>query len=304
MNPLPNKTAIVSIVIAGLSVILAGQPEQPPISRTEWKSWDRQKILNNSFFHPSHITSNPYGDIILLDSETFTIAVISSGGTLRTTGGWGVESERFSYPTDIAVSTGQDIYLCDQASDRILRFDRKLNFISDVDLTELRPTKVEFPSRIAINRLGEMVISEAEQWELYQLSSDSRFISRFGGLSYGEERFGEIADVAVNSRNEIAVLDLGNEQLTILSRAGSILKTAPLPDEEIVAVESWHSGWLIISSNGKLFYWSPDSREFSLVLSIQGEITEIATITDFTIINDRIFAVNRSVVTCRLIIHE
>ena len=304
MKRLPNKKVIQSLIIVGLSVSLAGQSDQLAISRTEWKNWNQQEILQNAEIHPSHVAANTFGDLIVLDMESFTVATLSSEGMLRLTGGWGVEAERFSYPTDIAVSFGRDIFLCDQATDRILRFDGKLNFISDVDLSEMQPTRVELPSRIAINRLGEIIISAAEQWELYQLSSDSRFISRFGGRSYGEERFGEIVDIAVNSRSEIAVLDRGNKQMTILSRAGSILLTAPLPDEEIVGVESWRSGWLVINSNGKLFYLSSGSRAFSYVLSVQDKMTQIAPITDFTIVDDEIFAANGSIISCRLIIHE
>jgi len=304
LTRLPDKSVIVVLLIAGLSAVLSGQSEHLQISRTEWNSWERQEILQEADLHPSGIAANSFSDVVLLDKESYTLAVVDSDGSLRLTGGWGVEEERFTYSTDVAISAGLDIFLCDQASDRILRFDRKLNFITDIDLSKMQPTIVELPSRIAVNRLGEIIISAAEEWELYQLSSDTRFVSHFGGVSYGEERFGEISDLAVNSQSEIAVLDRGNERLTILNRSGSILLTAPLPEKDIVGVKSWRDGWLVISSEGSLLYLSPRFGEFTLLTAIRDDLTEIAPITDFSVIDDRVLAVNGSVLSCRIKIHE
>ncbi len=95
MKRLPNKKVIQSLIIVGLSVSLAGQSEQLAISRTEWKNWNQQEILQNAEIHPSHVAANTFGDLIVLDMESFTVATLSSEGMLRLTGGWGVEAERF-----------------------------------------------------------------------------------------------------------------------------------------------------------------------------------------------------------------
>lgn len=304
MNPLPDRTVIIIFFIAGLSSISAIPPDDLRISKTPWKIWEQEERIEELQLNPSHIAVNSFGDVILLDNDSYNLVVVTAQGEIYLSGGWGLEEERFSYPTDLTISSGLDVFLCDQASDRILRYDRKLNFITDIDLSTLQPTTVELPLHIAVNGLGEMIVSVTEAWELYLLNADKKHITRFGGITYGEDRFGEIADIAVNDRLTIAVVDRGNNLLSLLSRFGTVLQTIPLPEENIIGVESWQEGWLIASMKGSLYYLPHGERDFSLIETSLIHIIDLDPLTDFRIIDNQVLAVNGSVVTCRLIIHE
>jgi len=227
----------------------------------------------------------------LLDDENYWLVFIPDDGNQpRIAGGWGDTGELFSLPTDIEAFQ-LDVLICDNVTHRILRFDRKLNFIADMALSTSRANPIEYPNKIARNDLGEIVVASSGDYEISLISKDRLSITKIGDATYGEDRFQEIEDIAIGFNNEIGLIDSGAEEFIILSRAGQVKNKIPLPDEEIGIVHRWRDRWLVLSTGGNIYDIIPRNGMFRDVLDLSPSDRELFVV-DCTTIEDTIFIID------------
>ena len=281
-----------SVKIFCLFLILGTQFLNSQIIKTEWIEWEIPQSILEKGISPRFITSNQFHDLYLLDDQNYWLVLIPGDGTQpRIAGGWGDSGELFSLPTDIIASPGLDVFVCDNATHRILRFDRKLNFIADIVLSTKTSNRIEYPYRIARNDLGEIIVASSEEWEINLISNDRLSITRMGDATYGEDRFFEIEDIGVGLNNEIGLIDLGTNTFIVLTRVGQVKDKIPLPDSSFGLVHWWLDRWIIVGRRGDIYVISPTQGIFKEILD-QFPLKEEFFITDCTIIDDVIYIVD------------
>lgn len=248
--------------------------------------------LQERAVRPHYIASNQFGDIYILDDENYWLALIPGDGSeTRIAGGWGDHDDLFSAPTDVVASPGLDVFVCDNATHRILRFDRKLNFVTDMQLSELSSGSVEYPFRIARNWLGEILVTSSLTWELSLLSGKGRTVTTVGDATYGGDRFSRIEDVAVGKENEVGVVDGGANTFILISREGRFVRRVALPEGRFVALNRWDDAWLAMTAHGGLHLLSDSENRFKKV-SGKIHLGEEIIIADCTTVEDVVYAVD------------
>ena len=257
--------------------------------------WTQELIWNQAEdqISPSQITVNMFGDIYILDDHNYSIHYFPKNGSeSNVSGGWGEEGETFIFATDLAVSGGNDVYICDYGSSRIIRFDRKLNYISDFRTDNLDIDPIFFPIKIAINPLGEIVVVSSQRWDVSLISTMGTVLFTTGNIPFADSRFKKISDCSVNPATQIGVIDGGLGQFIILSRNGQINYRISLPDDQNYFIHWWRNSWLILSQTGILWVVKPEFVEFSEILSANrsGQTYEFI---DFSIHENSIYSIDQ-----------
>lgn len=282
-----------SVRVLCLFFLFAGvQPVNSQIITAEWRIWKLPSSVERKNIRPRYIASNQFGDIYLLDQENYLLILIpGDGGEPKIAGGWGDSGDLFSLPSDVVAAPGLDVLVCDNATHRILRFDRKLNFVADIALSTFNPEPSEYPYRIARNHLGEIIVVSSVDGSIRLFSNDRHSITRIGDASYGSDRFAEIEDISVGDNGELGLVDLGSKTFLILSRAGKIRRRVPLPRGEFGVVQRWRNRWLVVSRRGNLYVYSDEERSMVEILQAVPFKTELF-VTDCTVLKDSVFLVD------------
>ncbi|MBC8175740.1 MAG: hypothetical protein H8E82_08855 [Candidatus Marinimicrobia bacterium] len=259
---------------------------------TPWMEYPLPEKLSSKGIIPKILTVNQFGDIYLLDDENYWLVWISKEKpTVRVAGGWGTENEMFNLPTDLHTSTGLDIYLCDNTTHRLLRFDKKLNFIAEMEVSNLSPIPIRYPYQIASNFLGELLIVSSETWEISLLSVDGQFVTPFGDVSYGRNRFNEIEDIAVNPRNDVGIVDIGSGLFYELTRSGLISQNIPLPDSRKFLVQWCDLGWLLMDAVGILYFLNEKENSFVEIPQLSSDVKTL-NVLDFDVVGDILYIID------------
>lgn len=233
------------------------------VIRTPWREWAFPESVRDPAISPSHLAANRFGDIYAVDRDNNRLVVLPGDGSPpRTAGGWGDQGDRFSSATDIISSPALDVLVCDNATHRILIFDRKLNFVRERNLFNLVPHPIEYPYKIALNDMGEFIVVSSGIWEVNLVSASGRAMVVVGDVTYGHGRLGEVSDLRLGNNGEIGLVDMSSGVLLILTGTGELKRRIPLPRPDVRLVEWWRDRWLVLGPSGHLYELSPSTGGF------------------------------------------
>ena len=257
-----------------LDTVLGAQP-----AVTEWR---QIQISSAAEFTATRIAVSRFGDVYLLDADRSLLARLSHDGRhIRTVGGWGESGELFTAGTDLTASHGLDILLLDSDTHRLIRFDRQLNFLNEIDLHNSEYGS-EFPDAVARNRAGGVVVASDSDDRVTLINLGGDVLSVMGDDKYGEDRFGHVTAVAVNDRNEIGVIDEGR-LLVVMNRSGRLLWRRQLETQSSF-IEGVGESWLIGSSSGGFTLVDRDSQ------TAVAEVQPLPiTVADMAVDGERVF---------------
>jgi hypothetical protein len=130
------------------------------------------------------------------------------GSVVKDCGGYGWDEGLFDNPVDV-FATPLNVYVCDKNNNRIERFDKDLNFISQLS-TRNRDNKSErfgYPASCATSNMGDLFILDTENKRILKFDLFGNFIMNFGGFDAGIYALSNPKKFAVSPSNFIFVLD-------------------------------------------------------------------------------------------------
>tara|TARA_B100000029_G_scaffold474634_1_gene517173 strand:+ start:4162 stop:4998 length:837 start_codon:yes stop_codon:yes gene_type:complete len=256
----------------------------------DWKIINVNNTNNQKIFTPSKIAIGVFSDIYLMDSEQSLLTRLLPNGTyFRTVGGWGENGELFNSGSDITASYGLDVFLIDSDSHRLLRFDRKLNYITEMDLFSL-DHPIEFPISIEKYPSGEILISSESDAEVKLLAFNGEVISTIGDEKYGSDRFTYVTAIAINDENNIGIID-NNERFLVFNKSGRIIWQREIKGggDFLGTIDS---DWIISRKNGDFLIIERFSQKL-----IDQKIPFSKNISDIAIKDNRIYVIEEDVGT-------
>jgi DNA-binding beta-propeller fold protein YncE len=164
-------------------------------------------FLNASSFY---ITAN--GLIYVTDSDKDEIVMLDTlGNEIKSFGGYGWSDNSFDDPADIFADP-LSIYVADKNNHAIKRFDKNLNFISSLYKRESENSEEQFgyPKSCATSNQGDLYFIDSENNRLMKFDIFGNFISSFGGIDAGKYQLNKPKQLAINSSNNIFVIDENN----------------------------------------------------------------------------------------------
>src|SRR3989304_4838241 len=155
---------------------------------------------------------NSAGFLFITDSGNDKLYKYDTLGTyVIETGGYGWKEAAFDNPIDV-FATPLNIYVADKNNHRIERFDKDLNFISQLSTreSENRDEQFGYPLGCATSTQGDLFILDSENKRVLKFDLFGNFIQNFGGIDAGSFSLNNPAHLAVSASDKIFVIDRSN----------------------------------------------------------------------------------------------
>lgn len=161
------------------------------------------------FEQASSFDINASGFIFMTDKFSNEIIKLdTTGKQFVTIGGYGWDAASFDLPIDI-FSNALSVYVCDYNNHRVQRFDKDLNFISQLNTRESENPDERFgyPVSCVTSNLGDLFILDSENRRVLKFDLFGNFVQQFGGFDAGNFALNDPKKLAVSPDNKIFILD-------------------------------------------------------------------------------------------------
>ncbi len=161
------------------------------------------------FKNASSFYINSTGFIFASDAGNDEIYKIdTSGNVIKDAGGYGWNQGNFDYPSGI-FATSLNVYVCDKNNHRIERFDKYLNFVSQLSTqnSDNSGERFGYPLCCATSQQGDLYILDSENNRIIKFDLFGNYISNFGGYDAGAYMLSEPVKFAISDKNNLYVID-------------------------------------------------------------------------------------------------
>lgn len=151
----------------------------------------------------------PNGYIYVTDKENDEVIQLDTlGNVLKDVGGFGWNQSQFDEPSDVFADP-LSVYVTDKNNHRIQRFDRNLNFISQLYTRENDNPDERFgyPLSCAVSNQGDLYVLDSENKRILKFDLFGNFKLQFGGIDAGKFALRNPASMSISSDGIIYVAD-------------------------------------------------------------------------------------------------
>lgn len=196
-------------------------------------------ISSNGFIY---ITDKGKDEVIQLDTL---------GNPLKDVGGFGWNQSQFDEPVDVFADP-LSVYVTDKNNHRIQRFDRKLNFISQLNTRENDNLNERFgyPNGCVVSNQGDLYVLDSENIRVIKFDLFGNYLLHFGGIDAGEFSLQAPNAISISSNGIVFVTD--DKNLFAFDQYGNGLMQIRF-DEEINSVEIIFDR-MILTTKDKIFF--------------------------------------------------
>lgn len=171
------------------------------------------------------------GDYLAADRRTGDIYRWSrSGDSLYVFGGAGSQPGKFTFLMGLAVGPSGSIYVGDQFTNRIERFDGSGVFLSQW-------STLEQVVSLAVDDSGYVFAGSATQ-HVFKYTSTGSLVASWGGPGSGPGLFSSVGFMAVDHLGHLLVNDIGNEVVQEFTTSGAYVDTWSAPRAGGLAFDS------------------------------------------------------------------
>jgi hypothetical protein len=207
----------------------------------------------------------------VLDKDSSIIIKLDSLGTVKNSiGGYGWEESTFDEPVDIFTNT-LSVYVADKNNNRVQRFDKDLNFLSQYIGTDENNNNVEFnyPTCVAISTIGDLFILDSDNSRILKFNLSGEYILELGGNDAGEFSIDNPKYFTTDNNGNIYILD--EENIKVFDQYGNgLLKFHPIIDADKINITN---NYLLLNNtseiaiydlkNNKLIFVAEDLQNFN-----------------------------------------
>ena len=205
---------------------------------------------------------NSAGFLFITDSGNDKLYKYDTLGTyVIETGGYGWKEAAFDNPIDV-FATPLNIYVADKNNHRIERFDKDLNFISQLSTREgeNRDEQFGYPLGCATSTQGDLFILDSENKRVLKFDLFGNFIQNFGGIDAGSFSLNNPAQLAVSASDKIFVIDGSN--IIVFDNYGNGL--TKIETELNLKGMKINFSFLTINTNSEIYFADLSLPEFEL----------------------------------------
>ncbi|MBM4162298.1 MAG: hypothetical protein FJ217_14510 [Ignavibacteria bacterium] len=272
--------AIVALLALGFQAPLLGAPDTLLVEDRAFGSFQRA----------TRLAVSPQGWLYALDADRNLILLLKEDGSVASSvGGYGWTATTLDEPSGLATD-GLSVYVSDFGNHRVLRFDRRLNYISSFTTrdTDYVAARFGYPAGVALSRLGDLFILDTENVRVVKYTGNGRFERSFGGIDEVRGRLARPLKILAASNDHIYVLEadrvleydyFGNHIRTI---GNAVLKGARgfdvIGDRAVVATQD-------------ALYWFSERGEVAFETPFRSLLTSspIDDVEDVAIVRDTLF---------------
>lgn len=179
------------------------------------------------FEQASAFDINASGFIVVADKfKNEIIKIDTNGNKIVSIGGYGWDAASFDFPIDV-FSNALSVYVCDYNNHRVQRFDKDLNFISQLHTRESENSEESFgyPVASVTSNIGDLFILDSENKRIIKFDMFGNFIQQFGGYDAGNFALNSPQKFTVTPENSLFVID--ENRIVIFDQFGNGISIIP-----------------------------------------------------------------------------
>lgn len=207
------------------------------------------------------------GNIYIIERDRHRLLKCSPIGiVIKEVGGFGTDPEKFDDPRDVSSFATLDVFVADFNNNRIVRFDRNLNFLSTLTSQYDPPYDFEQVLSVAVSSQYGLFLLDNVQKKIIKFSRFSEPVEAFGGVS---ETYGQLLDpvqITLDSGKRLFVTDPGQKAIIIFDYLGNYIRDLKHPEMQHPHGLYWGAGerlYVIDRESNQLFVFSKDLRFLS-----------------------------------------
>ena len=183
--------------------------------------------------------ANPFG-IALDASQDLYVAEINNnrvqkfdkdGGAIGILGGPGSGNglfnhpHDFSFPSDVAVDSGGNVFVADAANNRIIKFGGSGTFIRSWGGLGTSDGQFKFPLGVATDSSGNVFVADKDNNRVQKFSNIGVFIKKWGSAGTGNGEFQSPWGITVDSSGNVFVADRVGDRIEEFTNSGGFVRT-------------------------------------------------------------------------------
>lgn len=160
--------------------------------------------FGGSFENASSVDVTPTGDFYITDQNRHRFVVINREGVrIDSVGNQGSGNYQFDRPVSIDATNGLKIYVADRNNRRLQIYDRRKQFLSKIDFTQIHGRGSFRPENVTVNRLGELFIFNSDRFRIHKFDTNGTYEMSFSLSDQRIRHFGGFT----TSGNQLIILD-------------------------------------------------------------------------------------------------
>lgn len=195
-----------------------------------------QKVLGE-FKNGSSFDIDLNGNFYVADRTENSIYKIDSlGQPLASIGGYGWDESLFDEPVSVFTNT-LSVYVADKNNDRVQRFDKDLNFLSEYLGFSESSGEIEFayPTCVAIANIGDLYILDSDNGRILKYDLSGKYILEIGGNDAGDFAITNPKNFALDNFGKLYILD--EKDIKVFDQYGSgLLKFKSIIDATSISI--------------------------------------------------------------------
>ncbi|MDP6452765.1 MAG: NHL repeat-containing protein [SAR202 cluster bacterium] len=137
-------------------------------------------------------------------------------------GAYGTEDGQLVWPVQIITDADGDIFISDEATHRISRFDQEHEFVSSWGVEGDSDGQMNGPTGIAFDPDGNLVVVDSKNNRVQRYTADGEYLGGFGSSGANPGEFDLPWGVHVDELGDIYVADWGNNRFQVFSADGDL----------------------------------------------------------------------------------
>lgn len=209
-------------------------------------------LFNKYLFAQEYLYVNSIGDF--KDASSFSVTsggifyvsdagsneifkIDSAGNILKYAGGYGWDDGLFDNPSDVYANL-LSVFVCDKNNNRVERFDKDLNYISQLNTHNASDNNMRFgyPTACVVSQQGDLFILDSENKRIVKFDLFGNFILNFGSYDAGAFALVDPLKLALDNNNNLYVLD--RNRIVVFDQYGNglniIKENQPLDGIQII----------------------------------------------------------------------
>jgi tripartite motif-containing protein 71 len=244
---------------------------------------------NGNRFHPLQVTKDSQGNIYADDDWYGGIFKFNANGDfLLKFGGYGSNPDQFSWPSDIAIDSSDNVYVSDCGSS-VKKFAQDGTFITSFGSAGTGNGQFTCPAGLVVDSHGNLYVSDDNYSgsvdRIEKFDASGNYVSQFGSRGTGDGQFQFITSMYVDASENIYIVDSNNARVEKFDTNGNFLlkfsttrsdnTTSSYP--EGVVVDSLGNIYVSDSNNNNIQKFDSSGNFLSVITSAGGNAFNGAT---------------------------
>ena len=141
---------------------------------------------------------------------------------LKGFGSFGTDDGQMVWPVQIITDVGGNVYVSDEATHRITRFDQEGEFVSKWGVHGDSDGEFDGPTGISFDPEGNLVVVDSKNHRVQRYTPDGAYLGGFGSHGSAPGQFDLPWGVHVDELGDIYVADWGNNRFQAFSADGDL----------------------------------------------------------------------------------